>query len=175
MCCLACPSTQWIYPDSKATIDIHSFWAEHPSDILARLQYGKYGSRMDMCPGPGIDGLSPPLIRRSSGPTYAESLSQYMSDHRNHLYRGMIDRLSMHGDLLTGQLGFVIPLGAKPDKCYNEITPNDMYSNLTCAWSGAFILAGSTSSVAWILIRAVSMHLQICWDMLVQTIPVAFC
>jgi hypothetical protein len=61
-------------------------------------------------------------------------------------------------------LGFIIPLGAKPDKCYNEITPNDMYSSTECAWSGAFIVAGGLSADMWVFIRALSMNLQICWD-----------
>jgi hypothetical protein len=61
-------------------------------------------------------------------------------------------------------IGFVIPLGANPEKCYNEITPNDMYSSMECAWSGAFIVAGGLSADMWILIRALSMNLQICWD-----------
>lgn len=62
-------------------------------------------------------------------------------------------------------LGFVVPLGADPDQCFDEITPNDQYSSLTCAWSGAFIAAGGLSATSWVLIRAFSMHLQICWDM----------
>jgi uncharacterized BrkB/YihY/UPF0761 family membrane protein len=62
------------------------------------------------------------------------------------------------------QLGFVIPLGGQPDQCYDEITPNDMYSNLTCAFSGAFLISGGMSMAVWIFIRALSMHLQICWD-----------
>jgi hypothetical protein len=79
------------------------------------------------------------------------------------------------------QLGFVIPLGAKPEQCYNEITPNDMYSSLACAFSGAFLIAGGLSMAVWskcspgvaskvfanhftVFIRALSMHLQICWD-----------
>lgn len=39
-----------------------------------------------------------------------------------------------------------------------------MYSSLTCAFSGAFIVAGGMSFAVWIFIRALSMHLQICWD-----------
>jgi hypothetical protein len=46
-------------------------------------------------------------------------------------------------------LGFVIPLGAKPEQCYNEITPNDMYSSLTCAFSGAFLISGGMSMAVW--------------------------
>ncbi|KAF2459702.1 hypothetical protein BDY21DRAFT_176427 [Lineolata rhizophorae] len=61
-------------------------------------------------------------------------------------------------------LGFVIPLGVQPPQCYDEITPNDMYTSLTCAWSGAFIIAGGLAIDVWIFIRALSMHLQICWD-----------
>ncbi|KAH7087103.1 hypothetical protein FB567DRAFT_602671 [Paraphoma chrysanthemicola] len=63
-------------------------------------------------------------------------------------------------------LGFVIPLGASPEQCYNEITPNDMYSSLTCAFSGAFLISGGLSMAVWIFIRALSMHLQICWDVM---------
>ncbi|PVI08184.1 hypothetical protein DM02DRAFT_690679 [Periconia macrospinosa] len=63
-------------------------------------------------------------------------------------------------------LAFVIPLGTKPQQCHDEITPNDMYSNLTCAFSGAFLIAGGMSMAVWIFIRALSMHLQICWDIL---------
>lgn len=46
-------------------------------------------------------------------------------------------------------LGFIIPLGAKPHQCFNEVTPNDMYSSLTCAFSGAFIIAGGLSGATW--------------------------
>ncbi|KAF2253342.1 hypothetical protein BU26DRAFT_418404 [Trematosphaeria pertusa] len=61
-------------------------------------------------------------------------------------------------------LGFVVPFGTKPEQCYDEITPNDMFSNLTCAFSGAFLVSGGLSMAVWIFIRALSMHLQICWD-----------
>lgn len=61
-------------------------------------------------------------------------------------------------------LGFIIPFAAQPEQCFDEITPNDMYSSLECAWSGAFIIAGGLSIAVWIFIRALSMHLQICWD-----------
>jgi hypothetical protein len=61
-------------------------------------------------------------------------------------------------------LGFTIPLGANPEQCYDQITPNDMYSSMGCAWSGAFIVAGGLSGAMWIFIRALSMNLQICWD-----------
>lgn len=61
-------------------------------------------------------------------------------------------------------LGFTIPLAAQPDQCFDEITPNDMYSLLECAWSGALIIAGGLSAGTWIFVRALSMNLQIVWD-----------
>ncbi|KAK5133252.1 hypothetical protein LTR08_007986 [Meristemomyces frigidus] len=61
-------------------------------------------------------------------------------------------------------IGFTIPLAAEPEHCYDEITPNDMYSSNACAWNGAFIMAGGLCATLWIFIRALSMNLQICWD-----------
>ncbi len=56
----------------------------------------------------------------------------------------------IQGRVLTFcQLGFIIPLGAKPKPCYNDITPNDMYSETTCAFSGACLLAGGWCTVMW--------------------------
>ncbi|KAI9720449.1 MAG: hypothetical protein M1812_002955 [Candelaria pacifica] len=40
-----------------------------------------------------------------------------------------------------------------------------MYSNTTCALSGAFLLAGGWAVVMWIFMRSLSLHLQICWQM----------
>jgi hypothetical protein len=39
-----------------------------------------------------------------------------------------------------------------------------MTSNLTCAFSGAALVLGGLVTTAWVTIRALSMHLQICWD-----------
>jgi hypothetical protein len=44
-----------------------------------------------------------------------------------------------------------------------------MFSDLTCAFSGAFLISGGLSIAVWIFIRALSMHLQICWDVLPGT------
>src|SRR6266498_5512739 len=64
-------------------------------------------------------------------------------------------------------MGFIIPLGAKPKACHNDITPNDMHSSVTCALSGAFLLAGGWSAIMWIFMRAVALHLQICWQVVI--------
>lgn len=62
------------------------------------------------------------------------------------------------------KIAFLIPLAAKPQQCYNQITPNDMKSDLTCAFSGAFLLFGGWTAVMWVFLRALSLHLQICWE-----------
>ncbi|KAL1642618.1 hypothetical protein SLS58_005389 [Diplodia intermedia] len=63
------------------------------------------------------------------------------------------------------ELGFIIPLARQPEQCHNAITPNDMNTSTTCAFSGAFAAFGGMTLVTWILIRAFFMHLQIVWDM----------
>ncbi|KAI1172512.1 hypothetical protein F4777DRAFT_509091 [Nemania sp. FL0916] len=64
-------------------------------------------------------------------------------------------------------LGFIIPLAGKPEECYNEITPHGQDSSSICAASGAFLLLGGWGGVMWIFLRALSLHLQICWQMVV--------
>ncbi|TID17069.1 Sulfate adenylyltransferase [Venturia nashicola] len=62
------------------------------------------------------------------------------------------------------QFAFVIPLGVRPNQCFDEITPNNMHTSLTCAFSGACIVMGGLAVTVWIFVRGLSMHLQICWD-----------
>ncbi|KAI4233762.1 MAG: hypothetical protein L6R40_006994 [Gallowayella cf. fulva] len=62
------------------------------------------------------------------------------------------------------QLGFIVPLGAQPERCHDAITPNDMFSDLTCAFSGACLLAGGFAAILWGFLRSLSLHLQICWQ-----------
>lgn len=62
------------------------------------------------------------------------------------------------------QLAFLIPLADQPEQCANQITPNDMYSNITCAISGAFLIFGGWAVVIWVFWRALALHLQICWE-----------
>jgi hypothetical protein len=47
------------------------------------------------------------------------------------------------------QLAFTIPLGTKPDMCFDEITPNGMHEDMSCAWTGALVMAGGIGSVVW--------------------------
>lgn len=62
------------------------------------------------------------------------------------------------------ELGIVVPFTRKPDPCHDLITPNDAHSSMTCAWSGGLLVFGGAAISLWVLLRAISMHLQICWD-----------
>ncbi|KAI0013428.1 hypothetical protein F4779DRAFT_394474 [Xylariaceae sp. FL0662B] len=81
--------------------------------------------------------------------------------HRHYL------SISLTCAVVLMNLGFIVPLAGKPPQCYNEITPNDMNSNSVCAVSGAFLLAGGWAGIMWIFLRALSLHLQICWQLVV--------
>ncbi|KAK7414294.1 hypothetical protein QQX98_006811 [Neonectria punicea] len=69
--------------------------------------------------------------------------------------------------VLLMNLGFVIPLAAQPDQCYNKITPHSMKTSKVCGASGSFLLLGGWAGVMWAFLRSVSLHLQICWQVLV--------
>ncbi|KAK0746292.1 hypothetical protein B0T18DRAFT_148678 [Schizothecium vesticola] len=64
-------------------------------------------------------------------------------------------------------LGFVVPLAAQPEECFDTITPHSMQSNSVCAASGTFLILGGWAGVLWVFLRAVSLHLQICWQVVV--------
>lgn len=64
-------------------------------------------------------------------------------------------------------MGFIIPLAAKPQQCADAITPNDMGSSRVCGLSGAFLIAGGWGAVLWVFLRALSLHVQICWQVAV--------
>ncbi|CZT19573.1 uncharacterized protein RCC_05424 [Ramularia collo-cygni] len=62
------------------------------------------------------------------------------------------------------ELGFIIPLGQQPEQCFDPVTPNGMRSSATCAAGGGFATFGGMALVSWVLVRALFMHLQICWS-----------
>ncbi|POR31236.1 Uncharacterized protein TPAR_08556 [Tolypocladium paradoxum] len=64
-------------------------------------------------------------------------------------------------------LGFVIPLAAQPDQCFDKITPHGMRTSKICGASGTFLLLGGWCGVMWSFLRSFSLHLQICWQVLV--------
>lgn len=64
------------------------------------------------------------------------------------------------------ELGFIVPLGQQPEQCFDPVTPNGMKSSVTCAVGGGFAAFGGMALVCWVLVRALFMHLQICWNIL---------
>ncbi|KAK4042428.1 hypothetical protein C8A01DRAFT_33500 [Parachaetomium inaequale] len=64
-------------------------------------------------------------------------------------------------------LGFVIPLAGNPEQCFDDITPHSMKTGSVCAASGFFLILGGWAGVLWIFLRALSLHLQICWQLVV--------
>lgn len=63
------------------------------------------------------------------------------------------------------QLSFVVSMANPRDsQCFDKITPHDMYSSYNCALSGAFVVGGGWAAVMWVFLRTLSLHLQICWQ-----------
>ncbi|EED17008.1 conserved hypothetical protein [Talaromyces stipitatus ATCC 10500] len=65
------------------------------------------------------------------------------------------------------QIPFIIPLGTKPQKCSDAITPNDMHTDWSCAFTGAILLFGGIACVTWSLLRTIALHLQVCWEVII--------
>ncbi|KAF2019714.1 hypothetical protein BU24DRAFT_489619 [Aaosphaeria arxii CBS 175.79] len=66
--------------------------------------------------------------------------------------------------VLSISLSFVIPIGSNPDLCYDAITPNDMNSSASCAWTGALVTLGGLASVIWVFLRSLWLHVRVVWD-----------
>ncbi|KFY21508.1 hypothetical protein V493_07351 [Pseudogymnoascus sp. VKM F-4281 (FW-2241)] len=130
-CCLPCPSTEWLYPDSFHTVTLASNWLN-------------------------VVGLVCTVFLLLSF-----AILPVEKTHRHYLSICLVIAI------VIMQLGFVIPLGAKPEQCANAITPHGMESSTTCALSGAFLLAGGWCGIMWVFMRALALHLQICWQVVI--------
>ncbi|KAF2843100.1 hypothetical protein M501DRAFT_926249, partial [Patellaria atrata CBS 101060] len=78
--------------------------------------------------------------------------------HRHYLTVGLVMAITLV------QISFVIPLATDPELCTNDITPRDQYDSLSCAWSGALVLAGAIGIAVWATLRSLWLHLSIVWD-----------
>lgn len=65
------------------------------------------------------------------------------------------------------QIPMIIPLGTKPQQCNDAITPNDMHTDWSCAFTGAILLFGGIACVTWSLLRTIALHLQVCWEVFI--------
>ncbi|KAI6382970.1 hypothetical protein MCOR25_000475 [Pyricularia grisea] len=126
-CCLPCPMTDWVYPESFNTMGM-------VSEIVAVVSTAA-------CIFLLLSWAVLPVEKT----------------HRHYL------SICLTIGVVLMNLGFVIPLAASPEQCADAITPHDMKSSSTCAASGAFLIFGGWLGVMWIFLRALSLHLQICW------------
>ncbi|KAK6340666.1 hypothetical protein TWF696_008991 [Orbilia brochopaga] len=70
--------------------------------------------------------------------------------------------------VLIMESAFIVGMATKDKqhKCINDITPYDMSTSVPCALSGTFVLLGGWGVVMWVFLRALSLHLQICWQVI---------
>ena len=66
--------------------------------------------------------------------------------------------------ILFISLSFVIPVGIDPSLCYDAITPHDIRSSLSCAWTGSLVTLGSIGCVVWVFFRSLWLHIRVFWD-----------
>lgn len=52
---------------------------------------------------------------------------------------------------------------ARPGRCHDAITPHDMHTSSACGASGFLVHFGGSACVTWLLLRSLTLHLQICW------------
>jgi hypothetical protein len=80
------------------------------------------------------------------------------ASHRHYLSVGLLF------PVLFISLSFVIPAGSDPPLCFDDITPHDMRSSLSCAWTGTLVALGGLGSVVWVFLRSLWLHIRIFWD-----------
>ncbi|OAA68486.1 GPCR, family 2, secretin-like protein [Niveomyces insectorum RCEF 264] len=131
MCCLPCPLTDWVYPDSFNTLGVATDWVAVASTVC--------------CVALLLSWLVLPVDKT----------------HRHHL------SICLTSAVFLMNLGFILPLAARPEQCADAITPNGMQSNSVCAASGTFLILGGWAGIMWVFLRSLSLHLQICWQVVV--------
>lgn len=78
--------------------------------------------------------------------------------HRHYLSVGLLF------PVLFISLSFVIPVGVDPSLCYDAITPHDMRSSVSCAWTGSLVTIGGLGCAIWVFLRSLWLHIRIFWD-----------
>jgi len=131
VCCLPCPVSKWIYPDSFETMTTTANWVAVVGTVSCLFL----------------------LISWAVLPV-DKTFRHYLS-------------ISLTTGVLFMSLGFVIPLASEPEQCFDKITPNSMETSSICASSAMFLILGGWAGVAWVFLRALSLHLQICWQLVV--------
>ncbi|KAL2375335.1 hypothetical protein RJZ57_000171 [Blastomyces gilchristii] len=102
----------------------------------------------DMTDTSSTHGLCPaPFMQEDLFPSIGGYGASKSHSERMEIRPAAFHALMQPGDTLT--LSFIVPLIAKPDECFNAITPNDMKSDLACAFSGSFIIFGGWAVIVW--------------------------
>ncbi len=161
-CCLPCPQTDWVYPDSKRLLSrLFSCASGELRVILTRRGrlLCSYSSRqLSQCHRLGLLSRLAVDFCCASRRQNTTALHDHMLSPCNNsdggtasvrVRRGRRRKRALLANRVTFQLGFIIPLGAKPKQCYNDITPHDMFSDTTCALSGTSLLVGGWCAVMW--------------------------
>ena len=148
---MPCPQAEWLYPQNFDTITHSAAWVNVAGTACCVFVLTSFAFL--------------PLEK-----THRHYLSIYLimgllMMHVSQCYTIYVLYIEPKADVQ--KMGFIIPLGAKPQQCHNAITPNDMGSSRTCALSGAFLLAGGWSAVIWVFLKALALHLQICWQIVI--------
>ncbi|PHH90297.1 hypothetical protein CDD83_4065 [Cordyceps sp. RAO-2017] len=130
-CCLPCPMTDWVYPDSFGAVTATANWVATMSGICCVVLVASWAAL--------------PIDKT----------------HRHYL------SVCLTLAVLLMNLGFIIPLAAQPEQCFDKITPHDMRSNKVCGVSGTLLILGGWCGVMWAFLRSLSLHLQICWQVIV--------
>ncbi|ATY58284.1 hypothetical protein CCM_06250 [Cordyceps militaris CM01] len=130
-CCLPCPLTDWVYPDSFNTIGSVANWVATASAICCLYL----------------------LLSWAFLPV----------DKTNRHYLS----ICLTAGVFLMNMGFVVPLAARPEQCYDKITPHGMQTSTVCGASGGLLILGGWSGVMWAFLRSLSLHLQICWQVTV--------
>jgi hypothetical protein len=63
--------------------------------------------------------------------------------HRHYLSVGLT------ASFILIAISFIIPLGTKPDMCYNDITPHTEKTQASCAATGVLVELGAMGAVVW--------------------------
>ncbi|KAL5379641.1 hypothetical protein DPSP01_008339 [Paraphaeosphaeria sporulosa] len=78
--------------------------------------------------------------------------------HRHYLSIGLLF------SVVFISLSFAIPVTIDPNVCFDIITPHDMHTSQSCAWTGSFMVLGGVGSVVWVFLRSLWLHIRIFWD-----------
>lgn len=143
-CCFPCPIQDWLYPPGNNRNLVPGAAANTRIEWKSHLRAPNYLS---------IFSVALCLFLLLSFVVLPPEVT-----HRHYLSVGLVF------PVLFISLSFAIPVTVDPNMCYDAITPHDMKSSLSCAWTGSFVTLGGVGSVVWVFLRSLWLHIRIFWD-----------